>query len=289
VNPGDWFGVVGQPYVLRLAFGLGRPRRAIPGRDVAGTVEAVGANVTRFRPGDRVYGELPGGGYAEVVVGVADSFALIPSTLDIAEAAAVPLAGGTALRGLRDAGGVREGRRVLINGASGGVGTFAVQIARSLGAEVIAVCHARNIDLIRSIGADEVIDYTVDDFTAPGGSRRPYDVIFDLIGNHTISGYRRVLSPTGVYVASAGRLGGKAFGPLPFLMRVLASSLRPGRQRVRAFAGRPRAADLVALGQLIEAGDVRPVIDRRYGLAETAQALAYQGDGHAQGKTIVMV
>ncbi len=198
VNPGDWFGVVGQPYVLRLAFGLGRPRRSIPGRDVAGTVEAVGAKVTRFRPGDRVYGELPGGGYAELVVAVADSLAPIPSTLDIAEAAAVPLAGGTALRGLRDAGRVREGQRVLVNGASGGVGTFAVQIARSLGAEVIAVCHTRNIDLIRSIGADEVIDYTVDDFTEPGGSRRPYDVIFDLIGNPTISEYRRVLSPTGV-------------------------------------------------------------------------------------------
>jgi NADPH:quinone reductase-like Zn-dependent oxidoreductase len=289
VNPGDWFGVVGQPYVLRLVFGLGKPRRATPGRDVAGTVEAVGAKVTRFRVGDRVYGELPGGGYAEKVVAAADALALVPSTLDIVEAAAVPLAGGTALQGLRDAGGVRAGQRVLVNGASGGVGTFAVQIARSLGAHVTAVCHTRNVELVRSLGAHDVIDYTTDDFTMPRTGRAPYDVIFDLISNHTLADFRRVLSPGGLYLASAGRIGGKTLGPIPFLMRIWLVALRPGRSRAKAFAARPRAADLVALGRLIEAGDVRPVIDRRYGLAQTADALAYQGDGHAQGKTIVMV
>jgi NADPH:quinone reductase-like Zn-dependent oxidoreductase len=286
VNPADWFTLVGRPYVLRLAFGLTGPRQRVPGRDVAGTVEAVGARVSRWRPGDEVYGELPGGAFAEYAVAAADALAPKPSTLDFAEAAAVPLAGVTALQGLRDAGGVRAGQRVLVNGASGGVGTFAVQIARALGARVTGVGRADGLDLIRSLGADEVVDYTREDFTRGAPA---YDVIFDLVGNHPIAAYRRILRPGGVYVASAGRLGGAILGPLPYLARVALSSVRRGRRRVTVFAAKSTPEDLAALTRMIEAGAVTPVIDRTYALSEVADALAHQGLGHARGKTVVTI
>ena len=286
VNPADWFLLVGRPYVLRLAFGLTRPRRPIRGQDMAGTVEAVGSGVTRWRPGAAVFGELPGGGaYAEYVVATEDALTSAPAGLDLAEAAAVPLAGGTALQGLRDAGGVRTGHRVLVNGASGGVGTFAVQIAKSLGAHVTAVCSGRNADLVRSLGADEVIDYTRVDFTR--GDER-YDVIFDLVGNHTLSAFRRVLHRDGVYVSSSGMTGGPILGPLPYILRVMLSSLRGG-PKMKAFAAKPNPEDLAALAEMIESGQVRPAIDRAYPLADTATALARQGEGHARGKTVVTV
>jgi NADPH:quinone reductase-like Zn-dependent oxidoreductase len=285
VNPADWFTLVGRPYVLRAAFGLTRPKHPIPGRDVAGTVEAVGPNVTRLRPGDEVYGELPGGAYAEYAVAAEDALAPKPANLGFAEAAAVPLAGITALQGMRDVGGVRAGHRVLINGASGGVGTFAVQVARSLGAQVTGVCSTRNLDLVRAIGADEVIDYTREDFTR---SERSYDVIFDFAGSQSPQAYRRVLHPNGVYIPSAGRKGGAVLGPLPYMLRVALSSLRPG-PKTKFFVAKSNPDDLTALARLIEAGEVTPVLDRTYSLPETADALTYQGEGHAQGKTVVTV
>lgn len=283
VNPADWLSLVGRPYVLRLAFGLTGPRRRIPGKDVAGTVEAVGPNVTRLRPGDEVFGELPGGAYAEYAVAAEDALAPKPAGLGFSEAAAVPLAGITALQGLRDAGGVRAGHRVLINGASGGVGTFAVQVARSLGAGATGVCSTRHLDLVRSLGAEEVVDYTREDFTR--GDRR-YDVIFDLVGSHPVPAYRRVLRRDGVYVAATGMPGGPLLGPLPYLLRAALSSRRGG-PKTKLFVAKSGPDDLAALTELIEAGEVRPVIERTYGLAETAQALAHQGEGHAQGKTVV--
>jgi NADPH:quinone reductase-like Zn-dependent oxidoreductase len=286
VNPADWFPLVGRPYVLRPMFGLIRPRHPIPGRDVAGTVEAVGARVTRLRPGDEVYGELSGGALAEYAVAAADAVAPKPANLGLAEAAAVPLAGLTALQGLRDGARVRPGHRVLINGATGGVGTFAVQIARSLGAHVTGVVRTDGLDLIRSLGADEVVDYTTVDFTR---GRSSYDVIFDLVGNHPVRAYRGVLRPGGVYVASAGRLGGPILGPLPYLARVFLSSMRRGPTRATVFAAKSNADDLVALAGLIEAGQVTPVIDRRFALPEAADALGHQALGHARGKTIVTV
>lgn len=285
VNPADWFMLVGRPYVLRLMFGLMRPKHEIPGMDVAGTVETVGPKVTRFSPGDEVYGELRSGAYAEYAVAAEDALARKPANLGFAEAAAIPLAGVTALQGIRDAGGVRAGHRVLVNGASGGVGTFAVQVAKSLGAHVTGVCSTRNLDMVRSVGADEVIDYTREDFTR---GERSYDVIFDLVGSHALGAYRRVLRLGGVYIASTGRPGGNVLGPMPYIFRVVLSSLRGG-PKMKVFAAKSNADDLEALTQLIEASDVMPVIDRTYSLSETADALAHQGEGHAQGKSVVTV
>ncbi|WP_017597505.1 NAD(P)-dependent alcohol dehydrogenase [Nocardiopsis lucentensis] len=285
VNPADWLRTVGRPYVLRPVFGLPRPKPPIPGKDVAGTVEAVGPGATRLRPGDEVYGELPGGAYAEYVVAAETALARKPTNLDFAEAAAVPLAGLTALRGIRDAGAVRAGHRVLVNGASGGVGTFAVQIARSLGAHVTGVCGTRNLDLVRSIGADEAVDYTREDFTR---GERSYDVILDLVGNHPLKAYRRVLRADGVYVAASGEPGGAVLGPLPYLLGVMVSSLRR-RPRMTVLAAKPDPDDLAALTRLIEDGHVAPVVDRVHPLDRAAGALADQGAGHRRGKTVLTV
>ena len=285
VNPADWFGTTGTPYLMRLMFGPTRPRQPIPGRDVAGTVEAVGPGVTRFVVGDAVFGELSGGAYAELVVADEKLLAAKPTTLDFAEAAAVPLAGGTALQGMRDAARVRPGQDVLVVGASGGVGTFAVQVATALGARVTGVCSTRNVELVRSLGAVDVVDYTAEDFT----SRAPtFDVVFDLIGSRPIMASRRVLKPGGVYVASTGKPGGAVLGPIPFLARVLLSAVRRSTRAV-VFAAKPSAADLDELTALIDAGRVRPVIDVRVDLASVAAALERQGAGHARGKTVVVV
>ena len=285
VNPADWFTLVGLPYVMRLAFGLRRPKHPVPGKDVAGVVEAVGPGVTRFTAGDEVYGELPHGAYAEHVVARQDALARKPAGLGFAEAAAVPIAGITALQGIRDCGKVRAGHRVLVNGASGGVGTFAVQVAKSLGAHVTAVCSTRNVDLVRATGADEVVDYTRDDFTR---GDEPYDVIFDLVGSHPISAYRRAMRRDGVYVASTGMPGGPVLGPLPYITRVALSSLR-GSPKTKVFAAKSTVDDLDELTRMIEAGDVTPVVDRTFPLAEVAEALAHQGRGHARGKTVVTI
>ncbi|WP_267242267.1 NAD(P)-dependent alcohol dehydrogenase [Streptomyces sp. PR69] len=285
VNPADWMTLVGLPHVLRLASGLTRPRRRVRGKDVAGIVEAVGRKVTRWQPGAEVFGELPHGAYAEYAVAAEDALAPKPASLGFPEAAAVPLAGITALQGLRDIGGVRAGHRVLVNGASGGVGTFAVQIARSLGAHVTGVCSTGGVDLVRSVGADAVVDYTREDFTRDG---QPYDVIFDLVGNHALSAYRRVLRRDGTYVAASGMPGGDVLGPLPYILRVALPSVRGG-PRMKPLTAKANPDDLATLAKLIEADEVRPVIECAYGFPEIAAALARQGEGHARGKTVVTI
>jgi NADPH:quinone reductase-like Zn-dependent oxidoreductase len=277
VTIGDWFMLTGRPRVLRAAWGPIRPRSQVLGREVAGVVEAVGPGVTELRAGDEVYGEVGGGTHAEYVVASERLLARKPATVGWAEAAAVPIAGVTALQGLRDAGRIEVGHRVLINGASGAVGTFAVQVATALGAEVTAVCGARSAELVRSLGADHVIDYAAADYTS--GEER-YDVIFDLVGNHGVGANRGVLTPTGVYVASTHRLG--------VLLRAAAAGLF-ARGRVVVLAQRESKADLEVLRELIEAGRVRPVVDRRYRLEDVPRAFVEQAAGHARGRKVIEV
>ncbi|CAN5897825.1 NAD(P)-dependent alcohol dehydrogenase [soil metagenome] len=281
VDPGVWFTLVGKPYVVRAASGLFRPRKTILGRAVAGRVEAVGSKVAEFEPGAEVFGEIAGGAYAEYVSAPAKALALKPANLTFTEAAAVPLSAVTALQGLRDKGRIRKGHSVLINGASGGVGTFGVQIAKHFGAEVTGVCSTKNADLVRSIGADHVIDYTQQDFTQ---SSRHYDLIFDLVGNHPLSAYRRSLTPEGTLLLSSGP-------PSPVIRRIIAALvLSPFvGQRMVPLLSVPRREDLEALTELIEAGAVAPVIDRTYPLSEVAEALRHQGEGHRRGKIIITV
>ena len=281
VDPSVWFFLTGKPYPVRALAGIRRPRRPVLGRALAGRVETVGSAVTRWRPGDEVMAELTGGAYAEYVAAPAKALARKPAGLTFAQAAAVPLSGLTALQGIRDAGRTGPGTRVLVNGASGGVGTFAVQIAAALGAEVTAVCSGRNADLVRSIGAHHVVDYTREDFTA-GGPR--YDVVFDLVGNHTMKQSRRALTAGGTLVLSAGP-------PAPSIRRTIAATLLSpfvGHRLVPLFA-RPVAADLDVLRELVDDGSVTPVIDRTFDLADTAAALRHLGDGHARGKTVITV
>jgi NADPH:quinone reductase-like Zn-dependent oxidoreductase len=286
VNAGDWMRIVGRPYVLRPTFGVRGGTAAIPGKDIAGTVEAVGSSVTELIPGDEVYGELPRGAYAEYVAVDSRLLARAPKALPPAEAATVPLAGVTALQGLRDAGGVRAGHRVLVIGASGGVGTFAVQIASAMGADVTGVCSTRNVGMVQALGAADTVDYTREDFTT---SDRQYDVILDLIGAHKLRTYRRLLAPEGVYVAASGRPGGATLGPLPYVLRAGIASLRRGGPLVKLLVAKPSADDLAALSSLIDAGSIAPVIDRTYDLAQVADAIAYQGAGHTQGKTAINI
>lgn len=275
VNQADWIALTGRPYAARLAFGLIRPKRRIPGLAVAGRVEAVGSNVTQFAPGDDVFGEVSSA-YAEYVCVPQERLWRKPTNLTFEQAAAVPVAGTAALQGLRDKGKVGPGCRVLINGASGGVGTFAVQIAKALGAEVTAVCSTRNVDTARSLGADHVIDYTREDFT-----RCPtrFDAILDLVGSRPLSACRRLLAPSGVYVSSVGRLGRVA--------KVAVASL-VARQIV-LFTAHQTQQDLAVLKEMIESGQLTPIIERRYTLAEVPDALRYQGQGHAQGKSVIAV
>lgn len=280
VNPGDLYSVLGKPHVgVRLMAGLLAPRHPVPGRASAGTVEEVGRNVTRFAPGDEVYGETSGGGFAEYVSATEKLWARKADNITFVEAAAVPLAGLTALQGLRDKGRVQPGSRVLINGASGGVGTLAVQIARALGAEVTAVCSTRNIEMMRSLGAAHVVDYTREDFSR-GGPR--YDVVFDLIGNRRLGELRRILTPTGTLVLSSGP-------PSPTIRRIIKALMMSPffRQRLVPNLQMPSGDDLERLTELIEAGEVKPVIDQVYPLSQAADALRYQAEGHAQGRTII--
>lgn len=278
VNPADWYFLTGTPRLLRLVSGPLRPKNKILGRDLAGRVEAVGRNVARFRPGDEVFGESIGT-FAEYVCVSEEGIAMKPASLTFEQAAAVPLAANTALQGLRDVGGIRADHRVLINGASGGVGSFAVQIAKSFGAEVTGVCSARNAGMVRSIGADHVIDYTREDFTRSG---RRYDLMLDLVASRPLSDCRRVLSPRGVYISSAGG------GGLAWLFKVLLASLFV-RQKLTTFVAKPSREDLMALRELLESGAVTPVIDRRYPLSEVPDAIRYIGEGHARGKVVVVV
>jgi NADPH:quinone reductase-like Zn-dependent oxidoreductase len=284
VNPADWAIMSGLPYIARPIYGLRKPKNGVRGTDVAGTVEAVGTRVTRFRPGDDVFG-WSGGSFADYAAASEDSLALKPANLTFEQAAAVPMAGMVALQALRDHGKVRAGHTVLINGASGGIGTFAVQIAKSLGAEVTAVASTRNLDLVRSIGADHVVDYTQEDFTRSG---RRYDFILDNVGNHSLSDLRRALTPTGSLVPNAGNFQNRWFAGGG---RVISSHLlrTVAGQPLRPFLLSPNLEDLVVLKELIEAGKVTPVMDRTYPLAETALAMSHVGEGHARGKVAITV
>jgi len=274
VHPGDYFVMTGVPYVVRLAFGLRKPRNGVPGRDVAGVVEAVGKNVTRFQPGDEVFGWCTTGVLAEYACAEEGNFAPKPANLTLEQAAAVTVSATTALQALRDKGEVQPGQKVLITGASGGVGTFAVQIAKSLGAEVTGVCSTRNVDMVRSIGADHVIDYTKEDFTQ--GAQR-YDLILDNAEAHSLSECRRVLAPRGTYIPNRGS-GGRWIGPLGRIAKARAVSLL-ARQRLRPFLSKENNEDLVRLKELIESGKITPVIDKTYPLGESAKALAYVAEG----------
>jgi len=284
VNPGDWDVLHGTPYVLRLMTGLRRPRNKVLGLAIAGRVEAVGSNVSEFRPGDAVYAGIGKGGFAEYVCVPAVALAPKPSNVTFEQAAAVPVAGVTALQALRDIGRVQPGQKVLINGASGGVGAFAVQIAKTLGADVTGVCSTANVDLVRSIGADQVIDYTHEDFTRNG---QQYDLIFDNVGNRTLSELRRALAPRGTLIPNSNKGNGRWLGG--FLRRaVQALVVSPFvSQRLRPFAATDKREDLVVLTGLIESGTVTPVIDTTYPLTEVAEALSHYGAGHARGKVII--
>lgn len=277
-NPLDWHRLRAAPFLVRLSDGLRKPKDPRLGADIAGRVEAVGAAVTMFQPGDEVFGEIGAGGFAEYVCAKEKALAPKPANLTFAEAAAVPVAGFTALQGLRDKGKLQPGQQVLINGASGGVGTFAVQLAKHFGAEVTAVCSTRNLDLVRKLGADQVIDYTQTDFTRTG---QRYDLIFDAIGNYGVAAYRRALTPQGI-CAVAG------FTTLPRLFGVMLFGSRGG-QPVASFLAQPNQADLFFLKELLEAGQIASVIDRYYPLAQTAEAIRYLETGRARGKVIVTI
>ena len=284
VNALDWHLVTGEPTILRLAgTGVRRPKRSGVGRDVAGVVQAVGKEVTRFAPGAEVFGWCSGA-FAELVVTREDSLVDKPTNVSFEQAAAVTVAAITALQGLRDRGELQPGQQVLITGASGGVGTFAVQLAKHLGAEVTAVCSTRNLDLVRSIGADHVVDYTHEDFTRSG---KRYDVILDIAGRPPLLGCRRSLKPGGRLVMAGGE-GNRWFGPLGRNARGMALSL-VGRRRMLTFLAKETRDDTLVLADLLSSGDLSPVIDRTYGLAAAPEAVHYLEDGHTQGKVVVVV
>lgn len=282
LNAVDWYGFKGRPYLARPLMGFARPRSGELGSDFAGTVETLGEGVAELRPGDGVYGCR--GRFAEYVV-ASTAVARKPENLSFEEAAAVPVAGLTALQGLRDHGALQPGQRVLVNGAAGGVGTFAVQIAKALGAEVHAVCSTRNVDQARALGADRVFDYLHEDFTR-GGER--YDVLFDNAGSRSWRSMRRVLAPGGTVVLVGGPRRKRLLGPLGHVMRIKLAAL-PGRRSAVFFIAKPNAQDLAALRDLIEAGQLRPVIERRYELDEIGEAMRTMSDGHARAKIVVAV
>ena len=281
VNPADWHFMRGTPYLIRLFAGLRKPKSTRLGVDVAGRVEAVGVNVTRFKEGDEVFGACRGA-FAEYVCTSESAVVAKPRNLTFEQAASVPIAAFTALQSLRDKGHVQAGQRVLINGASGGVGTFAVQIAKSLGADVTGVCSTRNVEMVRSIGADRVIDYTRDDFTQ--GTQR-YDLILDCAGNHSLPELRRALNRTGTCVIVGGPIG-NWIGPVIDVLKVLAYS-RFIRQNFVVILAKLSHDDLIVLRDFLEEGKITPVIDRRYNLSETPEAIRYLEQGHAQGKVVI--
>ncbi len=285
VNAYDWHLLTADiPLVRLMGGGLRRPKKAIPGVDIAGRIEAAGSNVKQFQPDDEVFGDISAcddGGFAEYVAVPENALALKPAALSFEEAAAVPMAAITALQGLRDQGKIQAGQKVLINGASGGVGTFAVQIAKAFGAEVTAVCSTRNLDLARTLGADRVIDYTKEDFTRNG---QTYDLILAANGYHPLSAYKRALAPQGIYVMAGGKPG------QIFQAMLLGSWMsEKGGKKLGGFTARASQKDLVILKELLEAGKVVPVIDKRYSLSEAAEALRYLGAGHARGKVVITV
>jgi NADPH:quinone reductase-like Zn-dependent oxidoreductase len=287
LHVGDCFSVRGSPFAMRIVTGLLRPKSGVPGFDLAGQVEAVGKSVRRFQPGDEVFGALDAGASgscAEYAKTGEKHLALKPKNLTFEEAATLGTSGLAALHGLRDAGKVRAGQKILINGASGGVGTFAVQIAKSFGAEVTGVCSTANVDLVRSIGADHVIDYTREDFTERA---ERYDLMFDNVENRSLADLRRVLTPTGTLLLNSGT-GATGLAMLIRLVRPLVISPFV-RQNLRRYLSMPKHEDLVVLKDLAEAGKLRPVIDRTFGLSEAAAALRHIESGHARGKIVVRV
>ena len=286
VNPLDWRLMRGQPHLIRAMTGLGKPKDARMGADVAGQIEAVGSRVTQFQPGDEVFGAIGKtcGAFAEYVCANENALALKPANLTFEQAAAVPVAALTALQGLRDKGGIQAGQKVLVNGAAGGVGTFAVQIAKSYGTEVTGVCSTRNLDMVRFIGADHAIDYTREDFTL--GDER-YDLIYDCMGNRALTACRRVMSRKGTYVVVGGP-GGGLLGPLaPFLKVLLLSPFVS--QKLTPLVCKESKVDLLFLKELLETGKITPVIDRNYSLGEVPEAIRYLEEGHARGKVTVTV
>ncbi len=284
VNPLDWHYMRGSPYILRLGAGIGAPNDSRLGVDFAGTVEAVGKNVTRFKPGDDVFGGRTGA-FAEYVIVPEDrALALKPSSVTFEQAASVPIAAITALQALRDKGKLESGQKVLINGASGGVGTFAVQIAKTFGAEVTGVCSTRNVEMVRSLGADHVIDYKLEDYTQSG---QHYDLIIDMVGNHSLMANRKVLNSNGILVMVGGAKG-NWIAPLKNPIKALMLSPFVDQELVLILA-RLRQDDLTIIGDLMQAGKVTPVIDRRYRLSEVPAAIRYSEEGHARGKIIIDV
>jgi NADPH:quinone reductase-like Zn-dependent oxidoreductase len=285
LDQGVWHVTAGLPYLVRIAgIGLRAPKNPVPGSDAAGRVEAIGANVTGFQPGDEVFGTCRGS-FAEYACGRADRLAPKPANLTFEQAAAVPVSGCTALQGVRDRGKVGPGQRVLIIGAGGGVGTFAVQLAKAFGAEVTGVCSTAKVELVRSIGADRVIDYTREDF-ADGPER--YDVILDIAGNRSLSHLRRALAPEGTLVIVGGEGGGRWFGGIDRQLRALVLSPFV-RQKLGTWVATVRGEDLEALRELIEAGKVTPVVDRTYPLGEVPEAIRYLRAGQARGKVVIAV
>jgi NADPH:quinone reductase-like Zn-dependent oxidoreductase len=286
LNPYDWHMLRGDPLVARLMGGVGltRPKSRMAGIDAAGRVEAVGANVRGLRPGDEVLGFCPGA-FAEYARAEADKVVPKPASLTFEQAAAVPMAALTALQGIRDVGQVRAGQRVLVNGAGGGIGTFAVQIATALGAEVTGVCSTGKVELVRSLGAAHVIDYTAEDFT---DRRAHYDVILDNVGNRPLRRVRRALTPKGILVLNAGGSPGRVVGAVGSVLRAVAVNAFV-RQRLRVLMAKQKREDLLALTELIDAGKLVPVLDRTYPLADTAEGLRRVEQGHARGKVIITV
>jgi NADPH:quinone reductase-like Zn-dependent oxidoreductase len=285
VNFADWALLTGNPFLVRLASGLLKPKNKILGSDIAGQVAAVGKNAKAFQPGDEVFGDISAcglGGLAEFVAVPETALVLKPANVSFVEAAAVPMAAVTALQGIRFGGQIQPGQKVLIHGASGGVGTFALQIAKSFGAEVTAVCSTSKMEMVRSIGADHVIDYTKEDFTQNG---QQYDFIIGANGYRTLSDYKRALRPDGVYVCIGGTM------PQIFQSMLLGPlmSLNSGKKLTNMGSAKPNQKDLAFIKTLLEAGKVVPVMDRNYPLAEAAEALRYIGGGHAKGKVVIKV
>ncbi|MCX6173379.1 MAG: NAD(P)-dependent alcohol dehydrogenase [Ignavibacteriales bacterium] len=284
LNALDWHLMRGKPFAVRLMIGgLRKPKIIQPGRDAAGVVEAVGKNVTQFKPGDEVFGACIGT-LAEYVCADENKLALKPSNISFEQAAAVPIAAITALQGLRDKGKIQSGQKILVDGSGGGVGTFAVQIAKSFGAEVTAVCSTKNLETALSIGADHVIDYTREDFTKSG---KHYDLILGANAYHSIFGYRRALSRNGIYVGAGG--GGQSL--LVMLLGMLLQSLLSmiGSKKMCSFMAKIKKTDLVLLKEFLEAGKIVPVIDKRYKLSEAADAMRYIEEGHAKGKVVINI
>ncbi len=281
-NPYDWHFMRGEPYLLRLMAGARTPKFPGLGVDVAGEVEAIGTKVTQFKPGDAVFGGCKGS-FAEYACGSESQLSSKPHNVTFEQAASVGIAASTALQALRDKGHIQPGQKVLINGAAGGVGTFAVQIAKSFGTEVTGVCSTTNVEMVRSIGADHVIDYKHADFTKSG---ERYDILLDCVGNHSLSACRRVLNPKGLYVGAGGKAGRWMIGVLvrTITMQVWSAF---GNRKFLGFIANINSQDLIVIAEMMNAGKLTPVIDRRYRLTDVAEAIRYLEDGHAKGKVVV--